>query len=155
VSPARSAPTEASAGRPGRRRVGDLEGQGQARLASVAGDRPERSLDELCDSIMAEMVGTSQPKDDVALLVLSFAAPAPDRFGFAGLTDPRQPGAVRHALGHWLKGAGATPAECNDLVLAASEAITNALMHAYGAGQALVGSVDVDSGASGTRVRLR
>lgn len=62
----------------------------------------------------------------------------------AFLGDASTPSLVRHALAAWL-GAREVPREhCDDLVLAVNEAVTNVIDHAYAAGGARAGYVEID-----------
>ncbi|HEX2102905.1 MAG TPA: GAF domain-containing protein [Solirubrobacteraceae bacterium] len=90
-------------------------------------------VEELCDAIVAEMVGGGSPADDVAML-----AARPVAFGERLITRwPAQADALaglRHILRRWLRHHGATDDETYDITVAAQEACANAVEHAYAPG---------------------
>ena len=124
---------------------------GLALLEKTVADRWSEEPDRLCDSIVEVMGGIPGGTDDVALLVVRLAPTGSESFRFSGLDDPRNLGSVRHALRRWLLGTGASEEEADDLVLATSEAASNALMHAYGLE---AGAVEVEAGTAGDEVTI-
>jgi len=111
-------------------RRGETLDEGFARLrqscAGAAG-----GPDAIADDVLSRLVPADGPADDVALLVA--------RIGVSGTTlDLELPaqtaflGVLRRGLLAWLAGAGATDEEAGDIVLAANEAVANAVEHAYG-----------------------
>jgi anti-anti-sigma factor len=169
--------------------------EGLALLAQAAADAAGCAPEEVCDAVMAAMVGDGTPQDDVALMVLAMAPGRTEQFRFAAAAEPQHVAPLRRALFRWLSESGASQDESDDIVLAVSEAAANAVLHAYGpedgtfevvatvedreftatvtdAGrwrsrgpdqggrglrliQALVDSAEIESGQSGTKVRLR
>jgi anti-sigma regulatory factor (Ser/Thr protein kinase)/putative methionine-R-sulfoxide reductase with GAF domain len=88
--------------------------------------------ESVCIQVMASLVGRERPADDVALLVMrrggAVAAPL-------AMTLPAKAsslGDIRAALRRWLGEAGATRADEVDVLLAAGEATSNVVEHAYG-----------------------
>ena len=76
-------------------------------------------------------------------------APGPLR-----LTMPAEPvalAALRRSLRRWLAACEATDDESNDIVLACSEALANAIEHAYGPGDA---EVEMDAAFTGDKVSI-
>ena len=108
-------------------RLDDLQ---QAATAPFAGPN------ELCDHLLREMLPAGAGADDVAILALTTAPASSDRLA---LTLPAQPEALiaaRRALRNWLSEVGADAEALYDITLAAGEACTNAIEHAYTPGEA-------------------
>ena len=85
--------------------------------------------DDLAGAIYRELVGDAPPHDDVALLAVTASATL-DRLD---LTLPAQPSnavRARTAIARFLRGAGMSD-RTGDLLVAAGEAIGNAIEHAY------------------------
>jgi anti-anti-sigma factor len=113
-------------------RRGRLLDEGLDALADAAAGRAEDAPEEVCDAVMGIMAGDGGPADDVALMVLSLAPRHAERFRFAAAAEPQHLAPLRRALSRWLSEAGATKDEVDDIVLAISEATSNAVLHAYG-----------------------
>jgi anti-sigma regulatory factor (Ser/Thr protein kinase)/putative methionine-R-sulfoxide reductase with GAF domain len=95
----------------------------------VTPDDPER----VCIAVMASLVGQERPLDDVALLVLrrTELGPAePLEMTYPAVASAL--GDVRAGLRRWLAEAGASRADTVDVLLAAGEATSNIVEHAYG-----------------------
>ena len=75
------------------------------------------------------MLQDERTRDDVCLLVLSWAGPGFDRDLSADLSELSR---TRRALDAWLVAHDVEPHVRGDVVLAASEAVANAAEHAYG-----------------------
>jgi PAS domain S-box-containing protein len=104
-------------------------GQLAAAAAATSGD-----LDDLCDEILAGVLGGAEPADDVALLAVR---PEPIDAERIELTLPAQPEALaglRRRLIRFLHAAGASDEEAYEITLTISEAAGNAIEHAYGPG---------------------
>jgi PAS domain S-box-containing protein len=122
---------------------------GLAELARSASNGTRRDLEALCDRVL-DTVGP-RAEDDVAMIVLR---PTPLAPGPLRLTVPAEPvalAALRRSLRRWLGACKATADECNDIVLACSEALANAIEHAYGPGDA---EVEMDAAFSGDQVSI-
>lgn len=116
--------------------------EGMLSLAEAVRGLPDAAPDALCDAITSAMIGDSAPRDDVALLVVScMYAPAKD-FHLSISADPELLGPMRQALARWLAHLAASAEESADLILAASEAATNSMVHAYGLRE---GTVEVEA----------
>jgi len=108
-----------------------------ARLAESAmrgGHDPE----PLCDHLLEEMLGDTEPRDDIAFMavhLLTLAGPAVD---FDLPADPKALSAVRRALARWLTENGADEEDIYAVQLATHEACTNAIEHGYRFGDATV-----------------
>lgn len=91
----------------------------------------------VCSSIMATMVGRTQPRDDIAVLVVRREDGRSDK----QLTVPAEPpslAAIRMALRRWLADREITSDAMNDLLVAVVEASANSIQHAYGAAGGLI-----------------
>jgi anti-sigma regulatory factor (Ser/Thr protein kinase) len=62
---------------------------------------------------------------------------------------------LRRSIAEWASRAGATPDDCEDIVLAVNEAAANAMEHAYGPGDARVEVEAARTGAGAVEVRVR
>jgi anti-anti-sigma factor len=99
-------------------------------LRTSLAELAELPLGALLDGVVTGQ-GADQPLDDVALLAVRLAgAQAPARH----LRVPAVPevlAATRSELRSWLSEAGIDPATASDVLLAAGEALANAVEHAY------------------------
>jgi FixJ family two-component response regulator/anti-sigma regulatory factor (Ser/Thr protein kinase) len=114
-------------------RLGDLQ-----RAASASYEGPN----ELCERLLSDLLPEGAGVDDVAVLALTTAPASTDRLA---LTLPAEPEALitaRRALRHWLAEVGVDPEALYDITLAAGEACTNAIEHAYAPGEA---SFDIEA----------
>jgi PAS domain S-box-containing protein len=103
-----------------------------AAAAATAGDE----LSELCEHVIAEVLGDADPGDDVALLAVR---PLPVADTEISLTLPAEPGSLaqlRRRLARFLHATGATELEQYEITLTICEAAGNAIEHAYGPGDA-------------------
>jgi serine phosphatase RsbU (regulator of sigma subunit)/anti-sigma regulatory factor (Ser/Thr protein kinase) len=105
--------------------------QGLERLASTAAGDPADPA-SLCDRLLRALVGDEPPSDDVALLAARVVAVPDERLELELPCRPSTLAPLRRTLRHWLAGARASPAEVQDILVAVSEAATNAIEHAYG-----------------------
>jgi len=80
--------------------------------------------------------------DDIALLAVRAHGPPPGSFATGMRGVAAELGALRSSLRAWLAGAGATPGEINDVLIAVGEACSNAIEHADGDGD---GDGDADA----------
>ncbi len=110
-------------------RRGECLDEGFERLTRVVedlGDDP----DDLARRLVDRMIGADVPPDDTAVLTMHVR-----RLADLELVLPARPDEltlVRSALRHWLRRVGATEQETAEIVLAANEAVGNAVVHAYG-----------------------
>ncbi len=95
-----------------------------------------RDLDTLCDGLITGMLGERPPTDDVALLVVRAAPRLGHHLALEWPAEPARLVDLRRTLERWLVEAGADEAEVYEVVVACSEAATNAIEHAYGPGEA-------------------
>ncbi len=117
-------------------RPGESLDAGLERMKAMvrAGDE---DLEHLGDALVDALLPEGPAEDDAALL-LGRALPLSDSVMARLPADVESIPLVRRMLGRWLSEAGATPAESEDLSLAASEACANAIEHAYGPGPGLL-----------------
>jgi anti-sigma regulatory factor (Ser/Thr protein kinase)/putative methionine-R-sulfoxide reductase with GAF domain len=92
-------------------------------------------VDSVCAKVMAQLVGSDPPGDDVAMLAVRRQDSG--ETGPLNLVMPAMPRSLRDirlAMRPWLSAVGAAPRTVADLLVAVGEACTNAVEHAYGAG---------------------
>jgi serine phosphatase RsbU (regulator of sigma subunit)/anti-sigma regulatory factor (Ser/Thr protein kinase) len=117
-------------------RRGERLSEGEARLAEVLASAPAK-LEVKCSSVIERMTGGAQRNDDIALL----AVQPVDLAGALDLSVPARPkelSRLRHLLRRWLADRGATDDDCSAFAIAATEALANAIEHAYGPGDATI-----------------
>jgi anti-anti-sigma factor len=107
-------------------------------------------LDSLCDQRILSPPRPESPQDDVAVLAIRLAEPA-DRLELVLPAEPQHISSVRRAIGNWAATLGATRDEVYDLVLAADEAASNTIQHAYGPSN---GQLEIEASCTGQRVHL-
>jgi len=111
-------------------RPGESLDAGLERLRTVIG-RGGDELEGLGDSLVDGLLPDGPAQDDAALL-LARGLPLTDSLLTRLPADVESIPLIRRLLGRWLREAGATQAEAEDLSLATSEACANAIEHAYG-----------------------
>jgi serine phosphatase RsbU (regulator of sigma subunit)/anti-sigma regulatory factor (Ser/Thr protein kinase) len=116
-----------------RRGVGVEEGL--ARLQRAVADGPA-DVSQLADHILQALLERRRPPDDVALMVVEPAADLGRRLTLRFPADSIQLVTLRRTLQRWLTESGASAEEAYEVIVAASEAATNAIEHAYGPGPA-------------------
>ncbi|HEU4797946.1 MAG TPA: SpoIIE family protein phosphatase [bacterium] len=110
---------------------------GLTRLQAAVAEGPQ-DPDALCDHVVASLLPNGSAADDVALIAL-FVAPALERPLELRLSaEPSELRTVRSTLARWMGDVEATSDETYDVVVAACEAVTNAIQHAYGPGPASI-----------------
>jgi serine phosphatase RsbU (regulator of sigma subunit)/integral membrane sensor domain MASE1/anti-sigma regulatory factor (Ser/Thr protein kinase) len=126
--------------------------EARERLLEAAGSVPGGSIEDLCGRLAA--LATAPAADDVAILAMRLLPADARRLILRFPAEPAQLAGVRRALGRWLRAHAVDPADVEDLVLALSEACTNAIKHAYGPGGGIVeASADVDGDVVEVEVR--
>ena len=104
-------------------------------LAAATGGE-DTNLPDLCDRVLARVLGDGDPRDDVALLAVR---PLPAAGKQISLTLPAEPGSLarlRRRLSRFLHATGASDIQQYELTLTICEAAGNAIEHAYGPGDA-------------------
>jgi serine phosphatase RsbU (regulator of sigma subunit)/anti-sigma regulatory factor (Ser/Thr protein kinase) len=100
---------------------------------TVAAEAAARHTDSsFADRVYRALIDETSLEDDIALLAVEAVA-LEDPLEITLAARPTVLVGLRHTLGRWLQGAGANETELFDVVLAVSEAATNAIEHAYGA----------------------
>jgi serine phosphatase RsbU (regulator of sigma subunit)/anti-sigma regulatory factor (Ser/Thr protein kinase) len=112
-------------------RRGSSLNQGLERLVSEASGRPAEP-ESLCNRLIGALVGDQPPPDDVALLAAHVGTVPGERLELELPCRPSTLAPLRRMLRHWLSGVRASPVELQDILVAVSEAATNAIEHAYG-----------------------
>jgi len=116
------------------RRGGSIT-DGLARLAAEAA-RGADDLDALCDRLLEALVG-GHAEDDVALVAMR-SVPLAGELHLRLAAEPHVLAPLRRTLRRWFRETEATPDETNEILVACGEACTNAIQHAYGAGEGVV-----------------
>ena len=89
-------------------------------------------LDPTCDQVLARLLDGGRPADDVAILGLRFVGTEQGRLRLRRPARAAELAAMRRILASWLETAGVSDDEIGLICVAASEAATNAIEHAYG-----------------------
>lgn len=100
---------------------------GIARATGVVGENRATALDELADVIMSRLTPVNGYDDDVALLL--YRQPAPLELEFPA--DVAELAPSRTALRTWLGSAGVDAEQTLDVLIAAGEALANAIEHGH------------------------
>jgi serine phosphatase RsbU (regulator of sigma subunit)/anti-sigma regulatory factor (Ser/Thr protein kinase) len=116
------------------------------KAAEGAGHDPR----ELCQTILEELLPRGAERDDAALLIAR-ALPLGDPLELRLAADMESIPPLRRVLGRWLREAGASQTEVEEITLSASEACANAIEHAYSPGPAAL-ELDAELASSGHAV---
>jgi len=121
---------------------------GIARVCALMQQSREGDLEHLANQIMAELAPSDGYQDDVALLLHRYPVPLevdfpPDVGGLAG---------IRVTLRDWLNRAGVGSEQVHAVLVAAGEAVANAIEHGHR--DASSGVVSLRATASATEVKL-
>jgi serine phosphatase RsbU (regulator of sigma subunit)/anti-sigma regulatory factor (Ser/Thr protein kinase)/transcriptional regulator with GAF, ATPase, and Fis domain len=108
------------------RRRTDIE-QGISRVASIVIDGRASTLNDLADQVMSDLAPGGGYQDDVVLLL--YRQPAPLELEFPAHPDHLAP--TRTALRRWLTRARVTPDQTTKVLIAAGEAVSNAIEHGH------------------------
>ena len=100
---------------------------GIARAVDLVLDNRATALDDLANEIMARLAPNDGYQDDVAVLL--YRQPAPLEIELSA--DPNELAPTRAALRDWLAKAGVDPDQTLKLLIAAGEALANAIEHGY------------------------
>jgi anti-sigma regulatory factor (Ser/Thr protein kinase) len=101
--------------------------KGIDRAADVIEDNPASALDDLADEMMSRLAPESGYQDDVALML--YRQPVPLQIELPA--DPQELAATRKTLRHWLIQAGLDSQQTIDVLIAAGEALANAIEHGH------------------------
>jgi serine phosphatase RsbU (regulator of sigma subunit)/anti-sigma regulatory factor (Ser/Thr protein kinase) len=110
-------------------RRGEPIDRGMQRLRDVAAARSRIADLEPLGKELAKLSLANQ-EDDITLLMVRLAS-FPLRFSRVLSSDPQELAGFRRDLGAWLQSRGVGHAVCDDVVLACSEAVSNAIEHGY------------------------
>ena len=108
------------------RRRSALE-HGISRVAAQVRDGRTSRLDDLADQVMADLAPGGGYQDDVVLLL--YRHPAPLELEFPADVSHLAP--TRTALRSWLTRARVDPSQTMDVLVAAGEAVANAIEHGH------------------------
>lgn len=101
--------------------------QGIGRAAGLIHDGRSETLDHIADDLMATLAPDDGYQDDVALLL--YRQPAPLDAVFPA--HPSELAGSRAALRTWLTRAGLSPDQAMNVLIAAGEAVANAIEHGH------------------------
>jgi PAS domain S-box-containing protein len=135
-------------------RRGEHLDEGLALLAGAAGSGL-LDPDAICDRLLAAAIPGGDPSDDVALLALCHV-PLGTQLVIELPSEPRALGSLRALLRRWLEQADADDRDVHAIVMACSEACTNAIEHAgAGSGETIAFEARLEDGAVEISVRDR
>jgi anti-sigma regulatory factor (Ser/Thr protein kinase)/putative methionine-R-sulfoxide reductase with GAF domain len=104
-----------------------------ARLQQLCDAVTARPAEEVCTTVMVQLVGRVRPTDDVALLtVRRLELPSAEPLDLAVPAVASSLRDIRASVKRWLAQVGAGPEDVMDLLLAVGEATSNVVEHAYG-----------------------
>jgi len=127
--------------------------EGLERLSNVASAAADTDIEELCDGVLAALLPRDHVDDDVALVALRPLRLGAERLHLEVPADAAVLARTRAALRNWLREAGASSDEENDLLVATGEACANVVQHAYATVPGkLVIEADIDDGFIEVRV---
>jgi serine phosphatase RsbU (regulator of sigma subunit)/DNA-binding response OmpR family regulator/anti-sigma regulatory factor (Ser/Thr protein kinase) len=112
-------------------RRGEVIDAGLARLSRSLATAP-RELEQLCAHVLESAELGSGVHDDTALVAVRRLERTSEELDLTLPAEPQSVADARHRLSGWLAGRGVGSDEVFDITLAASEACTNAVEHAYG-----------------------
>ncbi|MHA7649000.1 SpoIIE family protein phosphatase [Mycobacterium sp. ML4] len=129
-------------------RRGHTLDDGMARAAGLVHSGRSNSLEEVADRLMSQLEPGGGYPDDVAMLL--YRQPAPLSLEFAA--EPGNLADSRNALRGWLTRAGIEADQIQDVLIAAGEAVANAIEHGHRDQRA--GTVSVRATAIVDRLKL-
>lgn len=123
---------------------------GLTRLSDAVAAAPP-DLDAACDEIIARLLGAKGVADDVALLAIRRESMAGKPLNISFPAKPERLAPMRQVVGRWLRQNGWKGEEAGAILVACTEACSNAIQHAY---DSTVGLVEVDATIEGGQVTL-
>lgn len=121
---------------------------GIARVCALMQQSREGELEHLANQIMAELAPSDGYQDDVALLLHRY--PVPLEIDFP--PEAKRLADIRVTLRDWLNRAGVGADQVNAVLVAAGEAVANAIEHGYRAASS--GAISLRAIATATEVKL-
>ncbi|OBH84843.1 SpoIIE family protein phosphatase [Mycobacterium scrofulaceum] len=110
-------------------RAGETLDDGLARLQSAAAECVDLPVESVCAELLSRMAPPAGYRDDVVLLALRASHETPRSFATVVTAAPGQIPVARERLRKWLAGIAVNPKREMDILLAAGEAVTNAIEH--------------------------
>jgi PAS domain S-box-containing protein len=124
--------------------------RGMELLARVAGEAPD-DLDAACDHIVDSLLSGNGTADDTALLAVRRLALTGRPLHLRLRAQPTTLTLMRRVVGRWLRQNGFDDDEIQEVLIACTEACTNAMQHAYGTKE---GWMELDGSISGADMAL-
>jgi serine/threonine-protein kinase RsbW len=124
-------------------------------LAEAAAAETSGGVQDLADRVLERMVGGAARPDDVAVLCVAFDPADSTVFAQRYPAHPQHLADARNDLRRWLRELGCREDEMYDIVLAAGEALANAVEHAYAGDQAGDLAMELRDVDGELRVQLR
>jgi signal transduction histidine kinase/serine phosphatase RsbU (regulator of sigma subunit)/DNA-binding NarL/FixJ family response regulator len=110
-------------------RPGDTLDQGFERLKAAAADCASLPVDDVCAELLQRMTPPDGYRDDVVLLALRANHSGPRSFTTVVPAAATEVPVARERLHEWLTAVAVDPSRAQDILLAAGEAVTNAIEH--------------------------
>lgn len=110
-------------------RAGETLDDGLARLQHAAAECAGRPVESVCTEVLARMAPPTGYRDDVVVLALRPGHDTQRSFATVVTAAPGQIPVARERLRDWLAGIAVAPKRAMDILLAAGEAVTNAIEH--------------------------
>lgn len=107
----------------------------------------------LADRLMERLIPAGGQEDDVAMVVYRHQSVPPSLFSTSVAADSAELAGLRRRLEPWLRAHGVPPQRVTDFLIAAGEAVSNAMEHAYGFDPSR--RVDVRARVAGTTLEMR
>lgn len=127
---------------------------GMDRLEAVARDLRDAPVEEICDRVLAEMVGDAERADDLVIVALRFVPVTAGALRRSFPAEPEELRNIRAAARTWLEEHGVGEPHRTRLLVGLGEACTNVVRHAYDGGGPGTVDVHMDTGPGG-RIRVR
>jgi anti-sigma regulatory factor (Ser/Thr protein kinase) len=133
-------------------RHGESIDHGIARVADILLDTIDAPVDAVADALLHDLVPDHGYDDDVAFVVCR-PVPSPLRIDAVATADRLRE--LRHRLGEWLRAAAVPDEVAANIVLAANEACSNCIEHAYAQGDSGTMHLEADRNGDEIQVRVR